>query len=60
MNLLNEQLARAQCRDVLAASRAERLARRALLQRRADRLARRASRLAQRASAWREVPAATA
>lgn len=54
MNLLNENLARARCRDLLAASDAERLARRALAQRRADRLARLASRLAERASARSE------
>jgi len=60
MNLLYEDLARAQCREMLKASHEERLARRLQSQRRAVRLARRASRLAQRASAWAEAPATSA
>lgn len=48
MNLLNEQLALARCAQMAAAAEQERLARRALRQRRAERLARRAERLARR------------
>ncbi|MFP5334469.1 MAG: hypothetical protein ACLGIV_04065 [Actinomycetes bacterium] len=57
MNLLHEHLARARCRELLAASSAERLARQLRSQRRAARLARRAGRLAQRSGAWVEAPA---
>jgi hypothetical protein len=60
MSLQNDQLARLACREMLHAAEQERLARRALRQRRAARLARRANGLARRAATWTEQQVALA